>query len=105
MKTTTKKPHMREDQWQERITDLCDWHRLLWYHVTDSRKDKAGFPDLVIVGAKGTIFAELKSTTGKVSEKQREWHEKLRLSGAEAYIWRPEDWDQVQSVLRRISGG
>lgn len=96
---------MNETQWQARITDLCDWYRMKWYHVNDSRKDKSGFPDLVIVGKHGVVFAELKSDTGKVSMAQREFLDALHVAGAEVYIWRPEDWPQVQRVLKRLADG
>lgn len=100
-----KGPHMPEGPFQEKITDLCGWLRLRWHHETDSRRSKAGFPDLVIVGRYGTVFAELKSTSGKISAEQQAWHDDLVRSGAEAYIWRPEDWDEVQSVLKRLADG
>lgn len=95
---------MPEKAFQDMVTELCDWYRLLWYHVTDSRKDKAGFPDLVIVGKTGVAFAELKSTSGKVSTAQMDWNQRLQLAGAEAYIWRPEDWPTVQKILKRLAG-
>ena len=98
-----KIPHMPEHAWQDRVTGLCDWYRLLWYHVHDSRKDRAGFPDLVIVGPGGIAFAELKSTSGKVSAAQEEWYLGLRRAGGRAYIWRPEDWPEVQNVLKELS--
>jgi hypothetical protein len=94
---------MNETQFQEKVTDLCDWLRLRWYHVNDSRRDKAGFPDLVIVGPHGVVFAELKSSSGKVSAAQKEWHDDLRLAGSEAYIWRPDDWPFIQNTLQRLA--
>lgn len=94
---------MAEAPFQEKIENFCDWLRLLNYHVYDSRRDKAGFPDLVIVGPGGTIFAELKSTTGKVSAAQQEWHTRLNESGATAYVWRPEDWDDIERILKALA--
>lgn len=97
---------MREDQLQEKIIQLCGWLHLKCFHVYDSRKSAGpGFPDLVIVGRGGTIFAELKSDTGKVSVKQQEWHDALVRSGAEAYIWRPDDWAQIHKTLNRLANG
>ena len=100
-----KRPHMREDQFQEKILELCKWLRLRTYHTYDSRRSNAGFPDLVIVGKHGAVFAELKSTSGKVSLAQQEWYDELIMAGQQAYIWRPEDWPQVEKVLKQIAGG
>ena len=99
----SKRPHMAEAPFQEKIIDFCDWLRLLHYHVYDSRRSSSGFPDLVIVGPAGTVFAELKSTSGKVSFAQQEWHTRLNESGAIAYIWRPEDWDDVERILKGLA--
>jgi hypothetical protein len=94
---------MREEQFQQKVVDLCNWYRLLVYHTYDSRRSQPGFPDLVIVGKSGVIFAELKSSTGKVSLNQSEWYERLRAAGAKAYIWRPEDWEEVQQIIGEIA--
>ncbi len=94
---------MTEAQWQRRITDLCNLLGLKWHHETDSRKSKKGFPDLVIVGPGGTLFAELKSDTGRVSAEQREWIERLNDSGAECWVWRPSQWNVVEHRLRRLA--
>jgi hypothetical protein len=65
----------------------------------------AGFPDLVLAKAPternrgGVIFAELKTATGKTSETQKEWLERLSLGGAEIYIWRPQDLDDIRKRL------
>lgn len=65
-----------------------------------------GFPDLVLsrkptaqrVG--GLIFAELKSSTGRLSIEQIEWSEHL-ASSAEWYLWRPRDLDFIVERLSR----
>lgn len=92
---------MSEAEFQKALTDLCDWRHLLWYHVNDSRKDKSGFPDLVIVGSR-TIFAELKSERGKVQPEQQEWIDRLALAGAEVYLWRPSDLQSALKVIKSL---
>ena len=99
-----KKPHMNENQFQQKVLDLCKWLGLKAYHTFDSRRSEPGFPDLVIVGKRGIIFAELKSTTGKVSLAQTEWLESIALAGGTAAIWRPEDWSMIQARLQELSG-
>lgn len=93
---------MSEADFQERIVDYCDVLGLLVFHDNDSRRNRAGFPDLVIVGTM-TIFVELKTDKGKMSDKQVEWNERLRASGEKAFLWRPSDWDQIEKALRRLA--
>jgi hypothetical protein len=96
---------MTEAQFQQRITDYCDWRRLKWHHETDSRKSKKGFPDLVIAGPGKIIFAELKSAKGRVTREQQEWIEAVRWAGITAYVWRPDDWPEVKAVLDWVARG
>ena len=63
-----------------------------------------GFPDLVFAHRlRGLIFAELKSAGGKVEPAQTRWLEELVLAGAEAYIWRPRDLQDIADRLGRKS--
>ena len=69
-------------------------------HLTAFTGD-AGFPDLVLVHKyKGVIFAELKADRGRLSEQQREWRDQLITAGAEYYVWRPKDWDDIKTRLQ-----
>ena len=43
---------------------------------------KKGFPDILIIWQGRAIFIELKTQKGRLSEAQKECHEKLTLSGA-----------------------
>lgn len=94
---------MTEADWQKRVTDYCDVLRLRWHHETDSRRSKSGFPDLVIVGPGGVLFAELKTVSGKVSVEQAAWIRDLRDAGALAVVWRPDAWPLVASTLRDLA--
>jgi hypothetical protein len=95
-------PALSEDAFQKRITDLCDWLGLTWHHETDSRRSRAGFPDLVIAG-KRVIFAELKTDRGRVRPEQQRWLDTLAAAGADAYVWRPADWPTIQATLKAIA--
>jgi hypothetical protein len=95
---------MSEAQWQRRITDYCDLLHLRWHHETDSRRSKSGFPDLWIVGNR-LVVAELKGSKTRITSEQRDWLVALERAGVECYLWRPEDWPEVQQVLKSLRGG
>ena len=95
---------MTEDQLLAEVTALCDRLGLLWHHDPDSRRSKGtkGFPDLVIAGPHGIIFAELKSEDGDTSADQDRWLWTLgqivdsliseyQESRIMCFVWRPAD--------------
>ncbi len=61
--------------------------------------DGAGFTDLVIVRER-VIFAELKAENGKLSLKQEEWIAWLKGAKQEVYVWRPSNWQGIESILK-----
>lgn len=69
--------------------------------VTNQSGD-AGFPDLVLAHpSRGVIFAELKTQLGRITPGQRAWLNVLEAAGAETYIWRPSDFDDIKNRLMR----
>jgi hypothetical protein len=54
----------------------------------------------VLVKENRLIFAELKSSIGKVSPAQTEWLDALKKTGVEVYLWRPDDFDSIVEILR-----
>jgi hypothetical protein len=107
---------MSEKEWQKMVTETADWFGWIYYHsrpaLTQAGKwatplqGLAGFPDLVLVHkTRGLVFAELKSQTGRLSDKQERWIDLLTYSGAEAHVWRPTDWPAVLRRLRNNPGG
>jgi len=50
---------------------------------------------------KRLIFAELKSSKGKLTPTQEQWLEALKETGVEAYVWRPADYDEAVTILAR----
>jgi hypothetical protein len=84
---------MTEQELMTAVLDLCRWTGWFAYHTHDSRRSQPGFPDLVLVerSTGRTIYAELKSATGRLSPAQREWLELLGKRN-EVAVWRPADW-------------
>jgi hypothetical protein len=97
-----KPPEPSEAQLLDMVRTACRWLRLLSYHTADSRRSEPGFPDVVIVGARGVLFRELKSTRGRVTADQQRWLTALTAAGANADTWRPDDWPV--GILTELDG-
>jgi len=68
--------------------------------VTAILGDK-GFPDCVFSRRERVIFAELKVGKGKLTKDQVAWLESLKRAPVEVYIWRPNDIEEIERILRR----
>lgn len=68
--------------------------------VRRTPRNPAGLPDLILVRRPRLVWAELKSARGRVTPDQRAWIEELRACGQDARIWRPDDWPEIERVLR-----
>lgn len=100
-----KKPVISEKSFQDgQVIPLLELHGWLVYHTHDSRRSQAGFPDLVAVRGERTIFAELKSETGQPTAEQYEWLVTLHQAGNEVYLWRPSDFEEIEKIVKRLSG-
>lgn len=83
------------------IIPFARTHGWLVYHTYDSRRSEPGFPDLTLVRRGRVIFAEVKRQKGKVSVHQQAWLHALAGAGAEVYVWRPSDWEEIKLCLSR----
>lgn len=92
-----------EEQLQDHVCQLLDAGGWTWHHETDSRRSKAGFPDLVMLHPRWGVllWRELKSEKGRVRPDQQRWLDDLVTSGQDASVWRPRDVVSgvVQSTL------
>lgn len=92
---------LTERQWQAQIVEFAEtlgWEFI--YHTYDSRRSEPGFPDLHMLKGDRQIVAELKTATGRVTLEQREWMTAYEKVGAEVFLWRPDDWPEVEQVLK-----
>ena len=71
------------------------------FHDNDPRRNRRGFPDLVLVHTTTgrLIFIELKSDKGKVRPEQDVWLQHLGKRH-EAYVWNPAHWEN--GTIRRV---
>lgn len=98
---------MKESELQAAIIEMAHYSGWLVYHTHDSRRSNPGFPDLVMVHPKHkiTVFAELKSATGRLSPEQQLWadalHTVCNLQTLRYFLWRPEDLDDALAYLQK----
>ena len=97
---------MTEKEFQDKVVSIAKMYGWLIFHPTPHkvgqgwRTDGRGFPDLVLAHRDhGTIFAELKTQTGRLNLWQKAWQRALEKHG-EYYIWRPEELPFIISRLR-----
>jgi hypothetical protein len=90
-----------ERQFQDTVVQMAGLLGWLVFHDQDSRRNVAGFPDLVLVHPEhGVLWLELKTMVGRVRADQRIWIDALVASGQRAYIVRPSDMDAIERLLR-----
>lgn len=96
-----------EKQWDAQLFGAKDglaktlgWSPTLCYHTLRSKGSRSGFPDRVLVRDR-VIYAELKRETGTPTDTQIEWLTGLATAGAEVYLWRPSDLDEIARVLSK----
>lgn len=104
---TTLSDYQTETQFQNSIIDYAKLRGWLVFHDNDSRRNRAGFPDLVLAREGEVVFAELKSQHGRIRPEQHQWLESLAPETTEAdgathsvYLWRPADWTEIERVLQ-----
>ena len=90
-----------ERDFQAKVLELAEWNGWIHHHEYDSRRGTAGFPDLVLVRGDRVLWVELKSDRGRVRPEQKLWIAALRAAGQDVRVWRPSDWDEVESNLSR----
>jgi len=101
-----------EAEFQKAVITLAKLHRWKVMHtqpaqirpgrwITPTTGDQ-GFPDLVMTHPiRGTIFVELKTDKGVVSNTQWEWLNMLEDAGQEVHVWRPKDLQKISDRLSK----
>ena len=93
-------------RWVTELAEVLGWSHVHFRPAMTSKGYRTpvsgplgkGWPDLVLVRER-VIFAELKSDKGKLSPEQDWVLGELRRAGAEVYVWRPRDRDEIGAVL------
>ena len=94
---------MSERDLQRAVTDMASAYGLLWWHDNDSRRNKSGLPDLLIVG-KQAVWVELKAEKGRFRPAQQIWLTTLAAAGHDVRVIRPSDLlgGKVQALMEEI---
>ena len=93
---------MTEQGFQNEVTSIADKNGWLWFHHPyEDGPVRSGWPDLVLVHPrrKLLLFRELKRERGPLTREQSEFLYALQAVGADAKIWKPNDWDEIVKVL------
>jgi len=89
-----------ESQFERQVKQLAALFGYAYYHTWRSIHSPDGYPDCCLAKPGRLVFIELKSEKGKVSDKQQEWLDTLEAAGAEAYVFRPSQFDELVEILR-----
>ena len=96
-----KYQRLTEKDFLAMVRQLATLNGWLCYHVHDSRRSPAGFPDLVLVRDGVLLVVEAKLDGGRLTPEQRRWLEEFRKCGIGGGLWRPRDFDLIELALRR----
>ncbi len=88
-----------EREFMGMVIDFAKLKRWFVYHTHDSRRSVAGFPDLVLLRPPQKVVAELKVGKNRVTAEQNLWLNLFEECGVPAYVWTPNDWQEIQRVL------
>jgi hypothetical protein len=98
-------PRSAEGTLQERCEEVARGYGWLVHHNADSRRADAGLPDLVMVSPvlpDGTTvlgLLELKAETGKPSDIQQLWLDRLALGKVLVVgVLKPSEWSQFVNL-------
>lgn len=91
---------LSEKEFMSQVIQLAQLFRWKIYHTHNSRKSVAGFPDLLMLRGAKMIVAELKVGRNKITSDQADWLTWFRVAGAKSYLWTPDHWSEIESVLK-----
>lgn len=90
-----------EAEFQRTVVAKAEAWGWWWWHDTDSRKNRRGLPDLILVRPPRVLFVELKREGEKPTVEQQGVLDMLaRCPGVEVDWWQPSDERALDDVLR-----
>lgn len=68
-------------------------------YLTPVAGNAKGYPDLTLVRER-IVWAELKIPPNGLTVEQAQWQAKILGAGGEHHVWTPNDWPEIERVLR-----
>lgn len=103
-------PKISEAEFQRQVSKIARMYNWLVDHTPPMRNaggdiytgGLTGKTDLLLISlnAKGIIFAELKTETGRLSVAQVAFRDAIVRNGGEHFVWRPSD---MPAIIERLS--
>jgi hypothetical protein len=94
---------MTHDELQVNVVELAEIYGWWHWHDQDSRRNRAGLPDLILIRPPRLLFVELKTEKDKLRPGQAEVIDKLlAVPGIEVFVWKPHHLlaGKIQGFLR-----
>jgi Holliday junction resolvase-like predicted endonuclease len=86
---------------QAKIVAFAEMHGWHVWHDNDSRRNREGLPDLLLLRGATLLFIEVKTEKGAVSPAQRAFISRLKqVKYVDADIVRPHNFDELVDVLK-----
>ena len=97
---------LSEADFAKAVVALAREHGYHVYTSRDLRPSRAtlrGYPDLHLFSSnlRDSLFLELKTERGRMSEAQKETHDKMIKAGLEVHVLRPRDFGWLVERLER----
>lgn len=113
--TAFQSPKLTERRFMQQVLRYAELMGWRWWHDRATNaprackhckrklslpRNESGHPDLLLIRRPRVVWAELKAQRTPVTDAQRDWITELRACDQEAYVWRPDDWPEIERVLR-----
>lgn len=90
-----------EADFQAQVVELAETLGWACWHDNDSRRNRAGLPDLELLRGATMLRLELKTEKGIVSPAQEAYIDRLKqIKFVYAAVCRPRHWDEIAETLR-----
>lgn len=90
-----------EAEFQRQIIEAAEANGWYVWRDNDSRRNRAGFPDLLLIRGATLLFLEIKTEKGRVHPEQAAVIARLKqVRYVHADVVRPSNWPDLEPVLR-----
>lgn len=91
---------MREKDFQRQVETAAAFLGWVCKHFPAMQMNPSGWPDLICFKDGRTEIMELKNEKGKLGPRQIETIDELRTVGMSVNVFRPDDWEAIEKLLK-----